>query len=98
MLVEFYEGAIDDNQLYAAVEVEHCPRQSEFVELKIDQKVERFEIISVEHVFETQMVDTGICYTYETTVSGLRCGMMKLPDRIKSKDTASPFPPPKSMI
>ena len=53
MLIEFYEGAIQDNQLVDAVEMVSPPRLGVHVSFRLSGNVTRYEVISVEHSFST---------------------------------------------
>lgn len=76
MLVEFFQGAIGDNQLVDAVEMKIPPRLGEVAVFNVLGKTDHYEIISVEHHFETRNVDHGLYATPETSVLSMRCGLM----------------------
>ena len=82
MLVEFFEGAISEWQPVEAVEMQIPPRLGEFAVFTVLGKTGRYEIISVEHHFETRNVDHGLYATPETSVLSMRCGLMSA-DRLR---------------
>ena len=71
-MVEFCEGAIADGQFVEAVEMMFEPRLEELVEFTVWDKVMRYEVISVEHLFATLTKNENI----ESTHIGIRWGLM----------------------
>ena len=79
MEVELFEGAIDDGQLLETLEMQIPPRLGEHIVFGgIAAQPGHFEIISVQHLIETRMVEREGYLSPETSITLLRCGLMRL--------------------
>ena len=78
MEIEFYEGAIADDQLIAVVEMQAPPRLGEFVHFSMVGVQEGYEIKSVEYdVYGHNLSENGVV-TYVNKLSKIMCGCTQL--------------------
>jgi hypothetical protein len=88
MRVEFFEGAISAGQLVDAAEMLLPPRLGEYVEFNVFGNIRKYEIIAVEHVFDSRWVEDGVCKIPETSHLSMRCGLMRL-DQVAAFDSSN---------
>ena len=76
MLVKFFEGAVNSNQLFECVEMSTPPQVGDFVSFETRGDVARFQVGWVEHIIKTQFIENGDgTVGYEPAPTLIRCGL-----------------------